>query len=570
VRDEGALCTQPRYQTTSAGGSVQPIEAGELIHAITIAVLTSFIVTWVLLAGYRRAVARTMRTASAQADLDPSMVSQIAPPAAPSAPPVQAAIGATATRRRLALVYGAAFALSALVLALPFTWKLVQESGFASWPGLFANWMTIWAPSVVLICALLAASRRSTIVALIAAWLLVVLSVTALPAIVRLMTGNYSMAGLAANAWQGSLLFLVNAIPPLALVYITGRRRVRNVLPVVLVMVLLLSFLLLGYNRWQMANVQDISKANPMLMWLVMNIGVFTGPALLFLLISLPVGLLAWWLLLHLERRYQEYGFSNVQLVVDAWWAIIVASHFVSLWTDGAATALFVSGAAFAIYWITVRVGLRAVGLSARAGGPTMLLLRVFGFQDRTERLFDRVAERWRFEGPVAMIAGADLALRSVDVDEALAFVRGEIESRYVSGATDLASRLQALDAGVDPDGRFRVGEFFCFDNTWRPALRSLVERARVVLMDLRGFTKANAGCVFELEQLSALGAAGRCVFVVDSTTDRALVETSLALTSGASEQPAWITMKGEAAAMPELWRELAQRGGVAPAAAVV
>ena len=404
------------------GGSVQPIEAGELIHAITIAVLASFIVTWVLLAGYRRAVARTMRTASAQADLDPSMVSQIARPAAPFAPPVQAAIGATATRRRLALVYGAAFALSALVLALPFTWKLVQESGFASWPGLFANWMTIWAPSVVLICALLAASRRSTIVALIVAWLLVVLSVTALPAIVRLMTSNYSMAGLAANAWQGSLLFLVNAIPPLALVYITGRRRVRNVLPVVLVMVMLLSFLLLGFNRWQMANVQDISTANPMLMWLVMNIGVFTGPALLFLLISLPVGLLAWWLLLHLERRYQEYGFSNVQLVVDA----------------------------------------------------------------------------------------------------------------------------------------------------WRSALRSLVERARVVLMDLRGFTKANAGCVFELEQLKAMGAVGRCVFVIDSTTDRGLVESSLALTSGALEQPAWIMMKREAAAMPGLWRELAQRGGVAPAAAVV
>jgi hypothetical protein len=131
----------------------------------------------------------------------------------------------------------------------------------------------------------------------------------------------------------------------------------------------------------------------------VTNIGTFTGPALLFLLLSVPVGLLAWWLLLHLERRYQKYGFSNVQLVVDAWWAIVVASHLVSQWSYGAATALFVSGAAFAIYWITVRVGLRAAGLGARAGGPTMLLLRVFGFQKRTERLFDRVAERWRFEG---------------------------------------------------------------------------------------------------------------------------------------------------------------------------
>ena len=255
---------------------------GELIHAITTAVLASFIVTWVLLAGYRRAVARTMRTASAQAERAPSIELPVAPPA----PLVRPAIDASATRRRLALVYGAAFGLSALVLALPLTWKIVQESGAESWPGLLANWMTIWAPSIVLLCALLAASRRSTIVALIAVWLLVVLSATALPALVRLMAGNYSMAGLGANAWQASGLFLINAIPPLALVYITGRRRVRNVLPIVLVMALLLSFLLLGYNRWQMANVQDISTANPMLMWLVMNIGVFTGPALLFLLLK--------------------------------------------------------------------------------------------------------------------------------------------------------------------------------------------------------------------------------------------------------------------------------------------
>ena len=220
---------------------------GELIHAITTAVLASFIVTWVLLVGYRRAVARTMRTASAQAERAPSIELPVTPPA----PLVRPAIDASATRRRLALVYGAAFGLSALVLALPLTWKIVQESGAESWPGLLANWMTIWAPSIVLLCALLAASRRSTIVALIAVWLLVVLSATALPALVRLMAGNYSMAGLGANAWQASGLFLINAIPPLALVYITGRRRVRNVLPIVLVMALLLSFLLLGYNRWQ-------------------------------------------------------------------------------------------------------------------------------------------------------------------------------------------------------------------------------------------------------------------------------------------------------------------------------
>lgn len=53
--------------------------------------------------------------------------------------------------------------------------------------------------------------------------------------------------------------------------------------------------------------------------------------------------------------------------------------------------------------------------------------------------------------------------------------MRGEIEPRYVSAATDLASRLQAPDAGVDPDGRFfSRRRVFCFDNTWRLALGTL------------------------------------------------------------------------------------------------
>jgi hypothetical protein len=51
------------------------------------------------------------------------------------------------------------------------------------------------------------------------------------------------------------------------------------------------------------------------------------------------------------------------------------------------------------------------------------------------------------------------------------------------------------------------VSEFFCYENTWRATLRALVARS-VVLMDSR-FTKANTGCVFELEQLAAAGRLG-------------------------------------------------------------
>ena len=540
--------------------------SGELTYAILASVLASFILTWILLAGYRRAVARIMRIASAQPEFEPSMVT-------PPEPSAQPHISAFATRRRLALVYSAATGLSALVLALPLIWKLVDEAGAWWWPGMVGHWLTLWAPSVILVCALLAARRRATILALFATWLLVVASAIVFSLLTRLMAGDLPASGLAANAWQTSKQFLVNAIVPLALVYVTGRPRLRNVLPLILVVVILLSFLLLAYNRGVMANQQEIAIAGTsILTWLGTEPSFYVDWALLlllyslpFLLLSLPVGVVAWRLLLLVERRYRARGFSNMQLVVDAWWATIVLTYVPSLAGASQSTGIVTCVLAYAIYWVTVRAGLRMSRLYVRGSGPTMLLLRVFGFQKRTERLFDRVAERWRFEGPVAMIAGADLALRSVDVDEALAFVRGDIESNYVAGSADLDRRLQELDAGADPDGRFRAGEFFCFDNTWRPTLRSLVARANVVLMDLRGFTKANAGCVFELEQLSTLGALRRCVLVVDSTTDRALAEASLGLTSENREpsgQPAWIMMKQEAAAMPPLWRALIQRAG--------
>ena len=88
--------------------------------------------------------------------------------------------------------------------------------------------------------------------------------------------------------------------------------------------------------------------------------------------------------------------------------------------------------AAFVLYLVGVRFAVALLRLGGRKPGPSLLLLRVFGFQQRTERLFDTVAARWRFEGAVAMIAGGDLALRSIDAGEALAFARGDIASGYV------------------------------------------------------------------------------------------------------------------------------------------
>ena len=148
-----------------------------------------------------------------------------------------------------------------------------------------------------------------------------------------------------------------------------------------------------------------------------------------------------------------------------------------------------------------------------------MLLLRVFGYQTRTESLFDHVAQRWRFRGPVQLVAGLDLARRAVDPDDMLAFVNGRLGDRYVAAPAELPGRLAAIDVARDPDGRYRVNEVYCRADTWRPAVRALLGVSDTVLMDLRGFSARSVGCRFELEQLVRCVPADRIVLICDRTT---------------------------------------------------
>ena len=48
------------------------------------------------------------------------------------------------------------------------------------------------------------------------------------------------------------------------------------------------------------------------------------------------------------------------------------------------------------------------------------------------------------------------------------------------------------------------MNEFFCHADTWQITMQRLAQEAEVVLMDLRGFSAGNSGCLYELEQLFA------------------------------------------------------------------
>ena len=87
---------------------------------------------------------------------------------------------------------------------------------------------------------------------------------------------------------------------------------------------------------------------------------------------------------------------------------------------------------------------------------------------------------------------------------------------------------MNELDTRPDFDGRFRVNDFYCHEDTWRMTLEQLVGESDVVLMDLRGFSRQNAGCVFEVHELVNSAPLGRVVVTIDDTTDFPFLKKTL------------------------------------------
>jgi hypothetical protein len=126
------------------------------------------------------------------------------------------------------------------------------------------------------------------------------------------------------------------------------------------------------------------------------------------------------------------------------------------------------------------------------------------------------------------MIAGPDLANATVEPHEFLDFLAGRLNRRFISGPDVLERRLAEAQTKRDTDGRFRVASFYCHDDTWRMVLRRLARESDLVMMDLRGFTPANQGCVYEISELLDTMPLDRIMLVVDATTDETFLTETL------------------------------------------
>ena len=252
-------------------------------------------------------------------------------------------------------------------------------------------------------------------------------------------------------------------------------------------------------------------------------------------LAAVGMGLLAaYFMLSWIGLAYEQKLFSDAQFQVFSWMlavsgtAMAVETMFqqASLIDPSNLQLAAASVSALLVYWLVTRYGLQPLRSNRR-----LLVLRVFAQDSRGERLMDELEYRWRFIGPIALIGGTDMAAHTIDPAKAANFLRGRMKGGFVPNAEVLNRRVNNFDDEPDPDGRYRVNEFFCFSDVWQLAVQRLLQGCDAVVVDLRGFTALRRGTAWELGQLRETGALARTVFLIDRDTDQAAVHEALGST---------------------------------------
>ena len=254
---------------------------------------------------------------------------------------------------------------------------------------------------------------------------------------------------------------------------------------------------------------------------------------------AVAFGVVAWFANKWIKKLYLEKRLSDQSLILDSMWLVFAMIQSIGLAFVSA--AWYLAGlVAFLAYKFTVVNRLKAghSPKSENSSRANILFLRVFSLGRRSEQVFDAVSAHWRYAGNVRMIAGPDLAVTTVEPHEFLEFLSGKIDQSFIPSGDALESRMVALDSSPDYDGRYRINDFFCYDNTWKMVLSRLVGESDAVLMDARGFSANNAGVIYELNELVNLVPIERVVLIADSTTDVPFLDSTL--------ENSWANMRQE------------------------
>jgi hypothetical protein len=313
---------------------------------------------------------------------------------------------------------------------------------------------------------------------------------------------------------QVLLLWLLLNGPPTVLTLAFLNTRVRSIGPIVF------AFLLgacAGAWILLLPTVLDplLERWGTHLLWLGSAALVYLPPLIGFIIMLIPGAFFIRWIL----RRYVAHRTSDQALTLDSMLLVFFASHVL----EAIQSTKFLPWAiaALPVFAAAKAIGLRRLRTPKRPA-MSLLVIRVFALGRRSARLFDPVSLLWRHVGEVRVIAGTDLANTTVQPHSFLNFVTRRLASRFINSAEALEAAARDLGSMPDPDGRFRIKEFFCYDDTWRATLNRLARVSDVVLADMRGFTRAQAGCEYELRELPNLVPLSRMILLTDEHTDLA------------------------------------------------
>ncbi|MES9833850.1 MAG: hypothetical protein ABW139_16565 [Candidatus Thiodiazotropha sp. DIVDIV] len=498
---------------------------GVLLFIILVSAPLTMIFSVFLLLLYRRAVIRSMRGNGGS-----SMPGEVAGAkvSAQESPPLrismikdtvllhgraESAFDATSVSlQRLGLVYGVAGVVYALVLSLP--WMITAGGGF---PLVRLLWLFVcyaWPGVIVVVMAAATSSGQKQFI--FTGYFLFV----ALIGVVVIARNPDSSVGQLFFFW-----LFANGAPTLLLAtYFL--RRIRAVGPLVL------TFMVAGVTGAVVLT--TIVGSSETMLRAFTGIGVFLGLGatpiyvMINLLGFLLFGVFGWWLLGRLGYAYRTKRMSDQSLNLDALWMMFALFQSITLAFEGWVW-IFTGLVAYILYKQITRIGFTRITSQISSDKPSsLLLLRVFALGRKSERMFDTLSKRWLRMGNIDLIAGPDLVTSTVEPHEFLDYMGGHLSRSFIDNPSVLEQRLALRDCLPDPDGRYRVNEFFCRNDTWQMCMSRLASECDVVLMDLRSFSRQNQGCLWELEQLLTNVLLDRVLFVVDETTDNGFLEQQL------------------------------------------
>ena len=236
-------------------------------------------------------------------------------------------------------------------------------------------------------------------------------------------------------------------------------------------------------------------------------------------------------------RRYGRKQESDQTITTDAIWALFSLSVTQSL-AIGSGWRWAVLGAApFAIFKLCTRIGFHFARVGRPTRGPELLLLRRFRGTRNSQRLYRLLEGQWRWLGPIHLIGAPDLARYTVTPSLFLDFLSGRLRRAFIGDELALRTRLTTLDLAPDADGRFRVNELFCTEATWRAAVRALIARSTLVVIDARGFS-GDLGLGEELQILATSGAESRAVVLYDTDESHARLAQQIQIGRAQTSDP--------------------------------